>query len=519
MSVFGRALGRKIPWILYVSFGLVLVLFWYHTHFSVVQRSVDWKTLFGRSDPPVCKNCNVIIISLDTLSANHLPCYGYDRDTAPNLCALAQKNIIFKNSYTDATWTLPSDVSMFTSLYPEVHKITDYDNYGLHLAASIPTLPEILSRQVYRTYLGIPLDDRAFPVEDVYDRGITKVIGVGAPPQENLTPALLEFLTNVSAGHKTFLFLHTYALHAPYLIEDRKKLYTTATIPTIPLRWSDVYDNFSEDFYRYLVGELSQRVGKPNTGLDPTFFASLAHAPSLSAARLLAESHMADTEPFYTEYYYLAKINTHDPRQVEYVKALYDQKIHELDAWIGDTLIPFLNTPSIRDHTIVIITSEHGEEFMEHGRISHETLYDSNAKVPLIMIIPGVHNKVIDGPVTSVDIAPTVLGALGIEARTFAFQGVNLWDTIVMGLSVPDRLLIANSYNVDLELKTVRTAVWKLFLKKYHGAFIPYELYNIARDPSESNNLLTQHLTVVNTLLHELLVYEKRWQVLLSGTH
>ena len=74
-------------------------------------------------DKPLCKNCNIILVSLDTLSANHLPCYGYARNTAPNLCTFAENNILFKNAFAKFTRTLPSNVSIFTGQFPSTHGV------------------------------------------------------------------------------------------------------------------------------------------------------------------------------------------------------------------------------------------------------------------------------------------------------------------------------------------------------------------------------------------------------------
>src|SRR4029078_11710125 len=72
-----------------------------------------------------CPNCNVILVSVDTLGSNHLPCYGYYRNTAPNLCKFANDNVLFFHSYSNASWTLPSHFSMFTALYPKHHGVNE----------------------------------------------------------------------------------------------------------------------------------------------------------------------------------------------------------------------------------------------------------------------------------------------------------------------------------------------------------------------------------------------------------
>lgn len=459
----------------------------------------------------ICKNCNVIVFAIDTVGADHLPCYGYSRNTAPNLCTFASQNILFQHAYANAPWTLPSDVSMFTSWYPSYHGVTTYENYNSRLPEYIPLLPEILKKNGYTTFFAVPPNDRAFPLKDVYYKGVSEVIPVSSGPDEDLDIPLQRFLASVSEGKKTFLYLHSYGAHGPYVIRGKEKMFTNENIPNIPLSWDGIYGNFSEDFYKYIVDELSVSVGQPNATIDVDFFEKLTHAPTLAEARRLVESRADDLESFYTEYYYFAKINLKDPRQVEYVKALYDQKVFELDTWIGKELIPFLNHPKIKDNTVVIITSEHGEEFLEHGRISHVTLYDSNVKVPFILKVPGLSRRIVDTPVQSADVTPTVLDILGINRRRFYFQGSSLMGRI-FGFPMRDRLLVAQDYNNVNDTITVRNADWKLFMKKNNDSYIPYELYDIRHDPSESTNILSSQFTVAKSLFQRTTRYMRQWE-------
>lgn len=463
------------------------------------------------SRAPVCKNCNVIILSLDTVGANHLPCYGYARNTAPNLCAFADKNILFKNAYANATWTLPSDVSMFTSLYPRYHGIRAFADYNLRLPETMPILPEILREAGYRTIFGVPLNDRAFPIKDIYYKGITDVVSVGTGLEEDLGAALNAFFASASKGQKTFLFLHSYQAHGPYIPKGKERLFTHEIIPNIPTTWNEMYDNFSQDFYEYLIDELSKTIGKPNATIDQAFFERLKNARTLSEARKIAYSRAGDLESYYTEYYYFAKINLRDPKQVEYIKALYDQKIFELDSWIGGVLTPFLNNPAIKNNTIVVITAEHGEEFMEHGRISHVTLYDSNVKIPLILAVPGLRARSVSTPVQMADITPTILDLVGIPSARNRFQGVSLAAPIT-GTVLSDRLLFAD----DHDIVTARSAQWKLFMKRDAAGFVPYELYDMVRDPAETQNVLASHLDVAKQLSRQSELYEKKWERILT---
>ena len=98
---------------------------------------------------PVCERCNVILVSLDTLSALHLPCYGYQRNTAPNLCRFAKENILFQNSYSQTPFTISSHFSIFTSLYPTTHQmLRPYTGY---LKEEYLTLPQVFRLNGYQT--------------------------------------------------------------------------------------------------------------------------------------------------------------------------------------------------------------------------------------------------------------------------------------------------------------------------------------------------------------------------------
>ena len=97
-------------------------------YLGLVIFHVDVRSFFNK---PICDHCNVILISLDTLGANHLPCYGYERNTSPNLCNFAKENVFFTNAFSNASWTLPSHFSIFTSLYPNHHNMINYGTIKL----------------------------------------------------------------------------------------------------------------------------------------------------------------------------------------------------------------------------------------------------------------------------------------------------------------------------------------------------------------------------------------------------
>src|SRR3989338_7371293 len=96
-----------------------------------------------------CPGCNVIIISLTNVGAEHLGTYGYYRNTSPNIDEFAGKSIVFENAFSPSSWTLPSGISMFASLYPFSHGVMDRNND--HLKPEIPTLVDIMQKNGYKT--------------------------------------------------------------------------------------------------------------------------------------------------------------------------------------------------------------------------------------------------------------------------------------------------------------------------------------------------------------------------------
>jgi len=477
---------------------------------------------------PVCKDCNIILISLDTLSANHLPCYGYSRDTAPNLCKIGKDNIIFKNAFSNAPWTLPSHVSIFTSLYPEYHNVIAG---GDALSLKIPLLPEILQKNGYETYFYAPTGDQALPIYDIYSRGITKTLpysfGLGDiayvdlykdPYNNYYNNAFNSFLLNVEQGKKTFMFVHTYAVHAPYFIdENEEKIYTKDNFENIPST-SEEYNAdvpFTQEIYVKLLVDMVPE--KKNVSrrwkniIDEDFYDKFKNAKTLEEAEKIVKSQGNGLfwGMYSADYRYFNKANQSDPKQVEYLKALYDQKIKKLDEWLGNKLTSFLADPIIKKNTIVIITADHGEEFMEHGAMEHSTIYDSNIKIPLILYIPGITNKEITAPAQSVDIVPTILDAVGISTDKFFFQGQSLINLIRKGAKM-NRLLVADGY--ENTVKVIRKENWKLFLFKYeNNNYLPYELYDTELDPNEKNSVLLRNLGLVNEIMEEYNSYKESW--------
>ncbi|MFH1789035.1 MAG: sulfatase [Candidatus Altiarchaeota archaeon] len=174
------------------------------------------------SDKLNCINCNVIVILVDSLRADHLGCYGYPRNTSPNIDALAGQSIQYNHAFSAAPWTSASVASLFTSFYPSAHGVTALSERGSEtvssiLSADFVTLAEALKENGYATYgvtanawitprLGFTQGFDVFQELDYKDGG----------DAENLTGVALDFIDSADTARPFFMYLHFMDSHMPY---------------------------------------------------------------------------------------------------------------------------------------------------------------------------------------------------------------------------------------------------------------------------------------------------------------
>ena len=296
----------------------------------------------------------VILISLDALRPDHLGFAGYDQPTSPFLDSLAASGTVFDRAVSQYPATLISHMSMFTGLYPQEHAVFPPNSV---LADSIPTLPETLRAAGVRTF---GHTEGGF-MSGVYgfERGFEEFTDTPVETTTDISRTLrrgLDSLRAVAPDERFFLFLHTYAIHDPY-------------DPPEPLR------------SRFLP--------------DPA--ASLSFPP---------------TGPFMREINRgLRRVN---PEEVATLRGLYDASI----LYVDEALARFfdeLGSMGLRSETAVILTSDHGEEFFDHGRLAHEQVYPETAMIPLLISHPRQATSFRSSHlVETVDFAPTVLELLSV---------------------------------------------------------------------------------------------------------
>ena len=407
----------------------------------------------------------VILISLDTLRADHLGCYGYPRDTSPNMDRLAGDSVLFEDTTAPSAWTLPSHMSLMTSLDTAGHGMS---GVGRRLATGIPTLAELLKNHgFYNTaFTGGGFVDGTMG----FNRGFESYHEIEDPISEEAA-ASLGVMANrwieENLDRNFFLFLHTYQIHDPYDSEERFRRLFAAE------------ESSDDSIYLGRLGFSRQRRFEP----------------------------------------------VPEPTRRNWVD-LYDSEIRAADEGLIGPLVAKLKALGIYDRTMIVLTSDHGDEFFEHGGWLHShSLYEEIIRVPLIVKFFGSRDsgKRIADPVRLIDAAPTILEELGIPERFPGADGKSLLALAAgrKGARREERIGIAEvTAEIGMEhlakKKAVRIGSFKLILNEPFSAekltnFSPspppraaLELFDLASDPGEKRNLAGERPDLVRRLLEKL---------------
>ncbi|GIW41690.1 MAG: hypothetical protein KatS3mg076_2267 [Candidatus Binatia bacterium] len=346
------------------------------------EKNPDPVPLAGRpADPHGALAKNVVLISIDSLRADRLGCYGNANPTSPTMDMLARDGVRFANCMSTTSWTAPAHMSMLTGLDVLAHGvITDHDV----LPEGIPTLAGVLAAAGFATggIVSAPFvssrfgfargfahyDDETIPAPTSFD-------ALKDEPAPQVTELALKWLAQ-NDSRRFFLFLHYWDVHYDY-------------IPPPP------YDRM----------------------FDPTYEGTVTGK----------------------NFFHDKSINKRMPkRDLEHLLALYDGEIRWVDDHLA-RLVSYLKERGIFDETAIFVTADHGDEFFEHGFKGHgRTLYREVTHIPLIVRAPGVRGgRVVDDPVSLVDLAPTILDLLGVDHPP-GFNGTSLLPAL-SGRALPPR--------------------------------------------------------------------------------
>lgn len=343
---------------------------------------------------PICNDCNIILITLDTVRADHLSVYGYYRNTTPNIDNLVKNSIIFNRAITAIPNTLPSHTSILTSEYAFMHGV--YDN-TYKVNESLLTVQEILKEKNYQT--AAVVSGATLKRETGINIGFDFFNDNFAGNRRNgdkTTDVALSWLQN-NSNEKFFLWVHYFDAHASYeppapydSIFDNNSNSYTITVTDSGIRknitlWYNGSSSLSSDWK-----SIWNLTSKPPTG-DEQNISNVKEILNLS------DDDFAKFMAFYNH-----KIS------------LYDGSIAFIDSNV-QRIIEYLQNQKMLNKTIIIITADHGEGF-DHGEFFvHGKLFEQDLHVPLIVYYPGANQEKVNSTVSLVDISPTILNLLGIQ--------------------------------------------------------------------------------------------------------
>jgi arylsulfatase A-like enzyme len=368
-------------------------------------------------------------VVIDCLRADHVGAYGYPHPTTPNLDRLAAEGIRFEWSYANATWTKPSMATLFTGLYPSEHgllRIGEPASDEIETDALPEGIPTIAERFAAAGYQPIAVVNQIhLKPEFGFGRGFEIYRWVKNRTGFDLNDDLFAALeTGTRRGRPVFAWLHYIDAHWPYKRGRR---------------------------------------GAP---------------PELASARVRPEPPQEQSRAVID-----AWVEEHlDERNRRALMTRYDREVAFADGALGD-LVKRIEATGALDDTLLIVTSDHGEGFFEHGELMHGFRpYDEVARVPLVMRAPprlGLPVGVRRTLVSHVDLAPTLLDLLGLPPLEGA-RGES-YAEVLRGREEPGRSVV-----VQTELApALRSGRHKLIARADGGV----ELYDLAADPAESKNL------------------------------
>lgn len=403
---------------------------------------------------------SVLLIVLDTLRADHLSSYGYDRPTSPNLDAFAAQGIRFEHAYANSSWTLPTHATLMTGLLPSEHGATVRRNRS-PLRAELPVLSEALAARGYLT--------AGFVANATW---LTPWMGLhrGFLHYESYYHSPLDAVRRSYYGRQMARRLF------PRLGIPRETRLSAPQINTALLQWID--RNPGRPFFAFLN---YMEAHAPNP-VPSSFSGRFQGASAWSKARLGAKALTAEEIV----------------RREEWI-GNYDTAINYLDSQLGE-LFEELKRRGLFEDMLIIVTSDHGEMFGQHHLFDHgNSLYEEVIRVPLMLRLPaGAHaGRLVAQRVSLRDVPATVLSLVGATGHPLGGRSLaEFWE----GPAAPPRPVIAEVDGAPFPgipqdwpvrngwLKSITMEQWKLILHE-QGSI---ELFDLAADPLERNNLALQ---------------------------
>jgi arylsulfatase len=411
---------------------------------------------------------NIVFVLIDTLRADVMGCYGYRGGGTPNLDRIAADGVAFDRMIAQAPWTQPSMASLFCSRYPGVHKVLDYaqafratfegQEKVVVFDESFDTLAESLQARGYATaaFVANPyiLAEYGFAQGfDHFDSSFAK----NTTPGGVVNDAAVAWLEQRDPQKPFFVFLHYMDPHGPY--------------------------DAAEEFLTPLLDAVERMPNKRRL--------SEAEFERLKYLRKLPQVYLQNTERHNRLYPYR-----------EYWVARYEAGVRQADRFVGD-LRARLQEMGLWDEAYVVVTADHGEALCEHGLWEHGwSVHHTDLQVPLILHWAGVlpAGKRVRHTLRLIDLMPTILDQLRLP-QPAGLQGFSLVDHIAGRPPSKPVVAFAEGVKLGAEQKALYAGDWKLMVTPSTGR---RQLYNIADDPLEQNDLAASNGATLGSLIRVL---------------
>ncbi|HEX2229443.1 MAG TPA: sulfatase [Candidatus Binatia bacterium] len=419
-------------------------------NFEILQRPIiSLEQYASLAEESKRKQWNVLLLSIESLRADQLRAYGSEREIMPNLEALASAGRVFLNTYTQASHTNYATITPLSSHYP-LRSATE------HAYPENPTYPRVL---IYDVLKALGYRTAIFSSSNEYWGGMINYLETGhldrfVHAANSKRPAY------VMQGDTGFASWARQTKHAGSLDDSSTVDEAIEWIDSLAGENFFVAMNFQNSHLPYPVPPSFPRRFGPEK-LD--FTIRFAHFPK---------------------------------DKVHLVKAVYANSLAYVDFQIG-RLFEYLKATNKWEDTVIVVTGDHGQAFYEHGFASHASeIYDEVMKVPLLFRAPGLKPGSETRLAQHVDIAPSILGLLGLPVHP-SFQGIDLFHTV----ADPNRSAYLVAQTPEAYQYGIVRGRYKLL---YDERQRDYLLFNIAADPGEKNNLAAAEPVVVKQLARRL---------------
>ncbi len=312
---------------------------------------------------------NIVLIVMDTLRADRLSSYGYHRETSPNIDALAARGLLYEEARSTSSWTWPSTASILTGLHPETHGVIS--DGRCYLDAQLRSLPEALEERGYTT-VAFTCNPLIVPNKNFHQGFETFDSYPSFRKSDTVLDTIKNFMTRY-AGTRFFLYLHLVDPHEQYELTETAR--ERVELPAQPPK--GIPDRPLMEFRRTLL----RGRGHDNQG------------------RSLADEFMP------AEF-------------TEWMNHSYDAAVATADDYVGE-IMSELSELGLSEETIIVFTSDHGEELLEHGHLAHgQSLHEELVRVPLIFAGPGIPEGARTSKlISNRHIAPTLAKFGGVELK------------------------------------------------------------------------------------------------------